>query len=101
MRDLRTKELQVLQDAFAHVRKALSTGSQLLPVLPIILTTQNLSAPPHDEHHPGLWSPTDGIPGIAQELCKRNLGLESTEVERDNETWRFAAKWSRNQAAQP
>lgn len=44
------------------------------PVLPLILTAKELSAPEHTEHHPTRWGVYDLLER-AEHSCRRNLGL--------------------------
>ena len=52
--------------------------ANLRPVLPLVLTARELSAPEHTEHHPNTWRVFD-ILEQAQESCRRNLGLSDVD----------------------
>ncbi len=55
-------------------------SSSVDPVMPIVLTGRDLSAPQHSDEHPMSWRRPGsegifGMVGLATESCRRNLGL--------------------------
>jgi hypothetical protein len=61
-------------------------SSDLDPILPIVLTCRDLSAPAHSDEHPMSWTEPGsgrifGMIGRAAESCKRNLGLVDISYE--------------------
>lgn len=64
----------------------------LRPVLPLVLTARDLSAPEFNEHHPNRWGVFD-IHERAEKSCRRNLGLETMvplSGPAGDMTWRFS-----------
>jgi hypothetical protein len=60
------------------------------PVLPIVFTASDLSQPEFSDEHPWRWGgPGSGIAGLAEESCKRNLGLQEIRWEPTGTEWRF------------
>jgi hypothetical protein len=93
MRELRDEEVTALQDLAQRPPNSLLTGSALVPVLPIILTEQNLSTTHYGRHHPRHWSPADGILGLARESCRHNLGMTTLEPLHDEQGFYFRPHW--------
>ena len=83
MRELREDEISVLRDFAQRPPLALAEDSAIEPVLPIVLTEQNLSATRFGQHHPSSWSPADGVLGLATESCRQNLGMADLEPDQD------------------
>jgi hypothetical protein len=85
MRDLRDDEISVLRDLAHRPPLALFDDSLIESVLPIVLTERDLSATRFDQHHPSLWSPADGVLGLAAESCRRNLGMTGLDPGQDQD----------------
>jgi hypothetical protein len=65
------------------------------PVLPIVLTASDLSQPEFSDDYPGRWEgPGAGTAGLAEESCKRNLGLKEIRWEPTAGEWRFRLDWN-------
>ena len=55
-------------------------GGVLQPVLPIVFTAEDLSLPEFSDGHPASWeNGRFGLLNLAQESCRRNLGLEEVK----------------------
>jgi hypothetical protein len=93
MRELREDETSALRDFAQRPPRTLPEDSAIEPVLPIVLTEQNLSATRFDQHCPSTWSPADGIVGLAKESCQRNLGMTGLEPAEDDEGFYFRPQW--------
>jgi hypothetical protein len=62
--------------AFCEGSGTILARYSLEPLLPIVLTGNDLSVPQYTDEHPGRWTRAGwGIANIALESCKRNLGL--------------------------
>jgi hypothetical protein len=94
MRDLRDDEISALRGVAEHPPNTVLTGSAIEPVLPIVLTGQNLSAVWSDLAHPSHWSPADGILGLAKGSCATNLGRTGLEPDPDSQDFHFRPRWS-------
>ena len=58
---------------------------RIQPVLPIVFTARDLSVPDRSKEHPVSWEDGRfGLLNLAQESCRRNLGLESVDYFHDN-----------------
>jgi hypothetical protein len=65
------------------------------PVLPIILTAPELSQTQFSDDHPWRWGgPGAGTAGLAEESCKRNLGLNEIRWEPSGSEWRCLFDWN-------
>lgn len=65
------------------------------PALPIVLTASDLSQPEFSDDHPWRWGgPGAGTAGLAEESCKRNLGLKEIRWEPTGTEWRFRLDWN-------
>jgi hypothetical protein len=72
----------------------MSLGSQVYPLLPIVLVAPDLSAPPFTSAHPRSWrSPGQRWETFAVETCKRNLGLIDIEWNARPATTPFSCRW--------
>jgi len=87
------------QEEVAILRSAceaapMSLGSQVYPLLPIILVSPDLSAPPFTPAHPRSWrSPGQRWETFAVETCKRNLGLVDIELSASPGAPPFSCRW--------
>jgi hypothetical protein len=76
--ELTEEELSMLRRHCAKLPAPLHRQyNNKVPVMPIVLTGRELSAPPHTEAHPQRWralEPWHGIVAFAAESCRRNLG---------------------------
>ena len=69
----------------------------LLPVLPIVLTGQDLSVPTFDEHHPAyrVHGHFPRLPALGHDTCQRHLGLAEIDYKTDSDgTWRARPRWA-------
>jgi hypothetical protein len=59
----------------------------LLPVLPIVLTGEDLSVPAFDEHHPArrVHGHHPRLPALGKDTCQRHLGLADVAYTVDND----------------
>jgi hypothetical protein len=69
------------------------------PVLPMVLSNRDVSAPEHSDEHPMSWmrqSPGRefGMIGLAIESCRRNLGLADISYEPTTDGPRWHLTWS-------
>jgi hypothetical protein len=70
----------------------------LLPVLPIVLTGEDLSVPALDEHHPArrVHGHFPRLPALGKDTCQRYLGLADVDYAVDNEgNWQARPRWAR------
>jgi len=74
--------------------RTLPGRSAIEPVLPIVLTEQNLSATQFSNLHPAGWSSGDGLVGLARESCRQNLGMTGLEDADDREGFYFRPRWA-------
>ena len=73
------EELRALRQACEQApHGSVDRFASLHPVLPLVLTAKELSAPEHTDHHPNSWGVYD-ILEQAQESCRRNLGLSDVD----------------------
>jgi hypothetical protein len=94
MRDLRQEEIDGLREFANRPLNILPFRSSIEPVLPIVLTEKDLSAPQLAEQHPTRWAPVDGVVGLAKESCRRNLGMINLENAFDDGGFYFRPRWS-------
>ena len=69
----------------------------MLPVLPIVLTGQDLSVPSFDEHPPAyrVHGHFPRLPALGQDTCQRHLGLADIDYTTDSDgTWRARPRWA-------
>jgi len=68
--------------SFCEESESVLASSSLEPLLPIVLTGNDLSVPQYTDEHPGRWTRAGwGIANIALESCKTNLGLADIRYE--------------------
>ncbi len=73
------EELKALRQACEQApHRSLDRFASLRPVLPLVLTAKELSAPEHTDQHPNSWGLYD-ILEQAEESCRRNLGLSDLD----------------------
>nr|WSY51782.1 hypothetical protein OG999_17705 [Streptomyces sp. NBC_00886] len=71
-----------------------SFGSQILPILPIVLTGKNLSVPQFHDDSPWKWQdPGTRLSGLALESCRRNIGLLDVRHQWGGDQWNFVPTW--------
>jgi hypothetical protein len=89
-------ELDALRALADRAPARLYTGGSLALALPIVLVSDNLSAPWLSEQHPWRWGEPGELPldGLALESCRRNLGLADLKVEAADDTWKARPQWS-------
>jgi hypothetical protein len=69
--------------------------SQSLPVLPIVFTANDLSVPYLHEGHPTKGvAGYGGILALAEQSCRRNLGLTALEDAWDDDGFYFRPRWA-------
>jgi len=86
------EELQALRRACEQSPdRSVERFASLRPVLPLVLTAKELSAPEHTEHHPNRWGVYD-ILERAEQSCRRNLGLANMQYlgEAAGSSWEFS-----------
>ena len=69
---------------------------QLLPMLPIVFTGEDLSVPSMDERHPArrVHGSFPRIPDLGRETCKRHLGLVDVQFGQDGTgKWEARPQW--------
>jgi hypothetical protein len=94
LRDLRQEEIDVMREFANRPPNTLPFRSSIEPVLPIVLTEQDLSATHLAEQHPMRWAPGDGVVGLAKESCRRNLGMITLENAFESGEFYFRPRWS-------
>lgn len=73
------EELHTLRQACEQApHRSVDRFASLRPVLPLVLTAKELSAPEHTDHHPNSWGVYD-ILERAEQSCRRNLGLSDLD----------------------
>jgi hypothetical protein len=88
---LTDEERTTLRSFCRNLPNPLHRDGFVIPLMPIVLTGQDLSAPPHTEQHPQAWPSLEGWRGVvdlAAESCHRNLG-EFQAAETDTGTWQL------------
>ncbi len=65
----------------------------LKPVLPLVFTAADLSAPERGDEHPGRWRTPDFF-DVAVESCRRNLGLQRVDFVGDHIESKWAPVWA-------
>jgi hypothetical protein len=94
MRDnIRQEEADALRAFAQRPLNTLPTRSAVEPVLPIVLTGKDLSVPESDQH-PIRWASGYGVMRLAQESCRRNLGLATVDNAFDENGHYFHPSWS-------
>jgi hypothetical protein len=89
---MRPEEVSILRGACEAA--PMSLGSQVYPLMPIILVASDLSAPPLTSAHPRSWrSPGEPWGTFAIDTCKRNLGLVEVEWSGPPEAAPFSCRW--------
>jgi hypothetical protein len=87
------EELLTLRSACENApATSLDRFAGLRPVLPLVLTARDLSAPEFNEYHPNRWGVFD-IHERAEQSCRRNLGLKAMvplSSPAGDMTWRFS-----------
>jgi hypothetical protein len=69
----------------------------LLPVLPIVLTGEDLSVPALDEHHPAtrVHGHFPRLPALGKDTCQRQLGLADVDFTADSaDNWQARPRWA-------
>lgn len=69
----------------------------LLPVLPIVLTGEDLSVPAFDERHPAtrVRGHFPRLPALGKDTCQRQLELVDVDYTTDNgDDWRARPRWA-------
>lgn len=90
---LHETELAALRAECERAPRTLSRRSSRT-VLPIVLTASDLSQPQFSDDHPWRWGvPGAGTAELAEESCKRNLGLKEIRWEPRGTEWRLAFDW--------
>jgi hypothetical protein len=96
---LATLQQRFSDDEITAIRNAIidpveTLGHVVNPVLPIVLTRRELSAPEHHDDHPMGWAdPGSGLVTVATESCRRNIGLDSIDLSQGGSpTWEITWK---------
>lgn len=74
----------------------LNLTSRLLPVLPVVLTGEELSVPAMDGRHPAqrVHGSFPRLPALAQDTCQRQLGLTNVNFTADGSgNWLARPQW--------
>jgi hypothetical protein len=101
MRELRDEETSALRDFAQRPPTTLPAHSAIEPVLPIVLTGQNLSATRFGNLHPASWSPADGLVGLARESCRQNLDMTGLEHAHDSNGFYLRPQWPPSSTPSP
>jgi hypothetical protein len=90
---LAPETILALRDACENMPTSL--GSLITPVLPIVLTEPNLSAPHQSEADPSSWKNAwgGGLAELAEESCRRNIGLRSVELVHKSNGYGWKFEW--------
>ncbi|MGH3852080.1 MAG: hypothetical protein ACRDR6_01000 [Pseudonocardiaceae bacterium] len=95
MRALGNSEVNMLRTFAERPLINLPTQPQILPVLPIIFTANDLSVPYlHDDHPTKNMAGYQGILALAEQSCRRNLGLTALEHAHDDDGLYFQPQWA-------
>jgi hypothetical protein len=96
MRALKNSEINMLRTFTERPLRNLPLRSQILPVLPIVFTANDLSVPYLHESHPTKkMAGYEGILALAEQSCRRNLGLIALEHARDDDGFYFRPQWDK------
>lgn len=92
---LEAEEHQVLRQYCEHSPAEPVLGHNFRPVLPIIFTGTDLSVPEHAAGHPTGWAPgMYDLLDLAEQSCRRNLGLAAVNYSGGDTTTRWALTWT-------
>lgn len=97
------KERTRLRDTANRAPERLSRRGSVTLNLPIALVENDISVPWANDDHPWHWSGPGDMPlaGLAQESCKRNLGLASVDTEWDGSAFRARPRWTGSRELDP
>lgn len=95
MRTLGNSEINMLRTFAQRPPLNLPLRSQILPVLPIVFTRRDLDVPClHDDHPTKNIAGNHGILALAEQSCRRNLGLTALEHAQDDNGSYFRPQWA-------
>ena len=90
-------EAKILRELVERSAVATLGNSQLVPMMPLVLTGPDVSRTWFSEVHPWRWNgpgrSTPGVFGTAISSCERNLGLKSYDLARDGDRWAITCQW--------
>ncbi|WP_328550294.1 hypothetical protein [Streptomyces sp. NBC_00366] len=87
-------EIHAIRDACENAPSERVYSGELRPALPIVLTSADLSVPMFNRQHPLSWSHSFDILHLAEESCRRNLGLMSLEYDRSPGPAKWTFDWT-------
>lgn len=95
MRALENSEINLLRTFAERPPLNLPPRSHILPVLPIVFTANDLSVPYlHEDHPTKNMAGHEGILALAEQSCRRNLGLTTLEHAQDGNGFYLRPQWA-------